>query len=137
MREGHGIGAFTAAKGGANAVRTLHHGSHQIGGSHVHFVAAIGDQAHVRRQQRLHVGNKFRRFVGQEGARRILIGGYRSTLDEQGRQEEFWLGQAVSGLDTTAEELAEQLETVTLEQVVEMANKLELDTIYFLKGKEA
>ena len=35
------------------------------------------------------------------------------------------------------EELAEQLETVTLEQVVEMANKLELDTIYFLKGKEA
>ena len=60
-----------------------------------------------------------------------------ATLDEQARQEEFWLGQAVAGLDTTVEELAAQIETVTLEQVTKAAKKLELDTIYFLKGKEA
>ena len=71
-----------------------------------------------------------------EGARRTLIGGYLSTLDEQGRQEEFWLGQAVAGLDTTIQELAAQFEAVTLEQVARAAQKLELDTIYFLKGKE-
>ena len=29
-----------------------------------------------------------------EGARRTLLGGHRSTLDDQGRLEEFWLGQA-------------------------------------------
>ena len=71
-----------------------------------------------------------------EGTRRTLIGGYLATLDEQSRQEEFWLGQAVAGLDTTIEELTAQLEAVTREQVAEAAKKLELDTIYFLKGKE-
>lgn len=71
-----------------------------------------------------------------EGARRTLIGGHLATLDDQARQEEFWLGQAVAGLDTTIEELCARFETVTHEQVVQAAQKLELDTIYFLKGKE-
>ncbi|MGI5963610.1 MAG: EF-P 5-aminopentanol modification-associated protein YfmF [Lawsonibacter sp.] len=71
-----------------------------------------------------------------EGARRTLVGGHLSTLDDQGRQEEFWLGQAAAGLDTTIEELAAGFESVTLEQVAQVAQKLELDTIYFLKGKE-
>ena len=72
-----------------------------------------------------------------EGARRTLIGGHLSTLDDQGRQEEFWLGQAAAGLDTTIEELCRQFECITREQVAQAAQKLELDTIYFLKGKEA
>ena len=72
-----------------------------------------------------------------EGARRILIGGYRSTLDEQGRLEEFWTGQAAAQLDTDIETMVEQLEAVTREQIVDVAQKLELDTIYFLAGKEA
>ena len=72
-----------------------------------------------------------------EGTRRTLIGAHLSTLDDQGRQEEFWLGQAAAGLDTTIEELVDQLEHVTREQVAAAAQKLELDTVYFLKGKEA
>ena len=71
-----------------------------------------------------------------EGARRTLISGHRTTLDSQGRQEEFWLGQAAAGLDTDIETLCAQFETVTREQVAAAAQKLELDTIYFLKGKE-
>lgn len=71
-----------------------------------------------------------------EGARRTLVSGHLATLDDQMRQEEFWLGQAAAGLDTTIEELAAQFETVTREQVAQAAQKLELDTIYFLKGKE-
>ena len=47
------------------------------------------------------------------------------------------MGQAVAGLDTTIPELAAQFETVTREQVAQAAHRLELDTIYFLKGKEA
>jgi len=72
-----------------------------------------------------------------EGARRILVGANLSTLDEQSRQEEFWLGQAVAGLEESPEEIAARFEQVTREQVAEAARKLELDTIYFLKGKEA
>ena len=72
-----------------------------------------------------------------EGARRTLISGHLATLDDQARQEEFWLGQAAAGLDTTIQELAGQFEAITREQVAQAARKLELDTIYFLKGKEA
>lgn len=71
-----------------------------------------------------------------EGSRRTLIGAYRATTDEQGRQEEFWLGQAAAGLEEDPEKLARQLEQVTREQVAESAKRFQLDTIYFLKGKE-
>jgi len=72
-----------------------------------------------------------------EGARRTLMTSYMSLLDSQGRQEDFWLGQAVAGLDESPEQLARRIERVTLDQVVQAAHKLCLDTIYFLKGKEA
>jgi predicted Zn-dependent peptidase len=71
-----------------------------------------------------------------EGSRRTLISSCLSSQDDQGRQEEFWLTQSVAGLEVTLEEIAAQLETVTREQVSAVAQKLELDTVYFLKGKE-
>ena len=72
-----------------------------------------------------------------EGSRRTLIGAYRATTDEQGRQEEFWLGQTAAGLEEEPKELAARLERVTREQVAAVAQRLELDAIYFLKGKGA
>ena len=71
-----------------------------------------------------------------EGARRTVVSSHLAALDDQARQEEFWLGQAAAGLDDTPEELAARFENVTREQVMAAAQKLELDTIYFLKGKE-
>ena len=71
-----------------------------------------------------------------EGARRTLISGHLSTLDDQGRLEEFWLGHAAAGLDTGIEEMVERFRTVTSQQVSAAAQKLELDTIYFLNGRE-
>lgn len=71
-----------------------------------------------------------------EGSRRTLIGICKTTLDDQGRQEDYWLGQTAAGLEETPEEFAARLEQVTREQVAASAQKLELDTVYFLKGKE-
>ena len=71
-----------------------------------------------------------------EGSRRTLIGLCKTTLDDQGRQEDYWLGQTAAGLEETPEEFAARLEQVTREQVAASAQKLELDTVYFLKGKE-
>ena len=71
-----------------------------------------------------------------EGSRRTLISACMTTLDEQSRQEEFWLGQAAAGLEESPEEFAARLEAVTREQVEVAAQKWELDTVYFLKGKE-
>ena len=71
-----------------------------------------------------------------EGSRRTLMGAYRSMLDEQGSLEEFWLGQTVAGLEFGPDEVAERVAAVTTEEVAAAANALELDTVYFLKGKE-
>ena len=71
-----------------------------------------------------------------EGSRRTLIGACLSTLDDQGRQEEFWLGQTAAALEEDPRQFAARLESVTREQVAAAAQKLELDTVYFLKGKE-
>ncbi len=71
-----------------------------------------------------------------EGARRIVITALQTTLDSQSRMADYWLGQAAAGLTQSPEQLAGQLEQVTVEQVTRAANRLELDTIYFLKGKE-
>ena len=71
-----------------------------------------------------------------EGARRYTVSSLRTVLDSQGRQEDWWLGQAVSGLTQGPEALAKALETVTPEQAVAAAKALSLDTVYFLKGTE-
>jgi len=71
-----------------------------------------------------------------EGARRIVSTALYTTLDSQGRLSDYWLGQRCAGLDETPEQLCSRLERVTREQVAAAARKLELDTIYFLKGKE-
>ena len=71
-----------------------------------------------------------------EGAKRSIISGLYATMDAQGRLEDFWLGQSVAGLAETPEELSRRVETVTVDEVVAAAGKLELDAIYFLKGLE-
>ena len=71
-----------------------------------------------------------------EGARRTIMTAYMTTLDSQSRLEDYWLGQSVAGVEEGLEEFAGRIEQVTREQVVQAAHKLELDTIYFLKGKE-
>lgn len=70
-----------------------------------------------------------------EAARRSAVSGYSTLLDSQNRMEDFWLGQAVQA-GNTPEELIEKLEEVTAEQVACVAQNIQLDTIYFLKGKE-
>lgn len=72
-----------------------------------------------------------------ESARNYLISGLRIGRDSPGRLDDYALGQAVAGLTGSMEDLARQLQTVTLDQVVEAANTLRLDTIYFLKGVQA
>ena len=70
------------------------------------------------------------------GARQSVISALRTTMDAQGRLEEHWLGQAVAELTEGPDELARRVEAVTMDQVVAAARRLELDTVYFLKGRE-
>lgn len=72
-----------------------------------------------------------------EAARRYVMNDLRSTADSQGQLEDHWLAQAVAGTDWPTEELAAQVAEVTMEDVVRVARGMELDSIYYLTGKEA
>ena len=68
--------------------------------------------------------------------KQALTSAYRALLDSQGQVEDFWFSQAVAGVDESPEELSKRVEAVTGEQVAAVAQKLQLDTVYYLTGKE-
>lgn len=70
-----------------------------------------------------------------EAARRAVVSGLTSGEDSQSLLEYYWQAQAAAGLQQKPEDLAEAVEQVTAEQVVAVAERMELDAIYFLKGK--
>lgn len=70
------------------------------------------------------------------GSIRSVITALQTIQDSQGRLEDFWLGQAVAGLTQGPEDLMAKLEQVTAEQVADIARRVTLDTVYFLKGQE-
>ena len=72
-----------------------------------------------------------------EGARSTLLNAYASMGDSQGKLENFYLGQAATGQEDTPELLAEQVRQVTAERIFDAMQTVSLDTVYFLKGKEA
>lgn len=71
-----------------------------------------------------------------EGARRYTVSSLLTMLDSQGRQEDWWLSQAVAGLTQSPQELAQAVDKVSVEAAVAAAKALNLDTVYFLKGME-
>ncbi len=71
-----------------------------------------------------------------EAARRAVVSSLTSGEDSQGLIEFYWQAQDAAGMNQKPMELAQLVEDVTAEQVIAVAKKLELDTIYFLKGKE-
>ena len=72
-----------------------------------------------------------------ESARSYILSSLRMGNDSPGRLDDYAIGQAIAGRTDTMDDLAEQIKQVTLDQVVEAANSLTLDTVYFLKGVEA
>ena len=66
-------------------------------------------------------------------AKRSVASDLRSAMDSQGELEGFWLSQTLEGLDYGPLELAELIEDVTKEDVMSIAESIELDLIYFLK----
>ena len=72
-----------------------------------------------------------------DGARRYTVSSLLTVLDSQSRQEDWWLGQMVAGLTESPDELAQRVDSVSVDDAVAAAQKLSLDTVYFLRGMEA
>ena len=60
-----------------------------------------------------------------------------SMKDEQAQMLDFNYTQILTGTNRTLEEIIENLKKVTVNDVVEVASKVELDTVYFMTGKQA
>ena len=71
-----------------------------------------------------------------ETARRTLISGIRQINDSPASIEAFMFRRLLSGVSETPEEACERITSVTRKDVIEAAQKIVLDTVYFLKGND-
>ena len=71
-----------------------------------------------------------------ENAKKSIISGIRSIDDEQDTEITYFFGQELTGEKTLTEEYIRNIEKVTKEGIIKIANSLQINTIYFLKNKE-
>lgn len=69
-----------------------------------------------------------------EQAKAYLLSGMRASKDRPGSLDDFYLSQAILGLDAGIDEQMAALEAVNMEDVTAAARNVSLDTVYFLKG---
>lgn len=67
-------------------------------------------------------------------AKKSVASDLRATLDSQYNLEGFYLANTIDGLDFGPEELAEAVECVELQAVVDIANSVVGDAVYYLRG---
>ena len=65
-----------------------------------------------------------------------ILNSLEGFYDDQRMLENFYLGEHITGTNRVIEQVKEQVKKVTIEDIQKVAEKLELDTIYFLKGRE-
>lgn len=75
-------------------------------------------------------------FTDEEmlSAKKYLATSFNSVKDSLAATESFYMGQVILDLDETVDEALERINAVTREGVVAAANKIQQDTVYFLKG---
>lgn len=69
-----------------------------------------------------------------ENSKLYMINSFNSMKDGLRTMEDYYLSQAIMGNDGGIDDLIERVGKVTKDEVVAAFNKIEIDTIYFLKG---
>ncbi len=67
-------------------------------------------------------------------AKKGLVNTIRESYDSPFAQDGFYSGRLLSGIEQSPEQFIESIMAVSAEQVAQAANKLTLDTVYFLCG---
>ena len=68
-----------------------------------------------------------------ENAKKLIIASVKSITSEQDTEITYYYGQELSGTFTTITDYENKVNSVTKEQIVEIANSVSINTIYFLK----
>lgn len=69
-----------------------------------------------------------------ENAKKYMISGVESVQDEQDSEITYYLGQELAGKLTTLEEYIDKIKKVSKQNVLEIANSIKINTIYFLRN---
>ena len=67
-------------------------------------------------------------------AKTYLISGLKNVYEEQDTEIVYYIGQEIAKTNLTFEEYLKKIEKVTKEDVINLANQINLNTIYFLKN---
>lgn len=70
-------------------------------------------------------------------AKKSIKNGYLSIYDGAEAMETWAFFRGICGIETTPMIESEKIETATIEDIKKVANKITLDTVYFLKGEDA
>lgn len=71
-----------------------------------------------------------------EGARKTIISSYLAAADSQSSLESHYLSEFLRGSELAPEDYAGMVDSVTKEEIAEVANSVELDLIYLLSSAE-
>ena len=66
-------------------------------------------------------------------AKSEIVNALNSCYDDQKQLQSYYMGNIISGTDVSLEEYKENIKKVTKQEVIDVINKLETDTIYFLE----
>ena len=69
-----------------------------------------------------------------DNAKKYMVSGIEGVQDEQDSEITYYIGQELSGKLITFEEYKENINNVTMEDVKQIANSININTIYFLKN---
>lgn len=71
-----------------------------------------------------------------ENAKKSIISGIRSIDDEQDTEITYFFGQELTNEKFSTEEYIKNIENVSKQAIIKIANSLQINTIYFLRNKE-
>lgn len=71
-----------------------------------------------------------------ENAKKYMKNGIKSIEETQDLEITYYFGQELSGYNLSPSQYEEEINKITKQQIVEMAKKIEINTIYFLKNNE-
>lgn len=67
-----------------------------------------------------------------ENAKNLIFATINNIEEEQDTEISYYFGQEISNLNTSIEEYKEKIQKITKENVIEVANNIQINTVYFL-----
>lgn len=69
-----------------------------------------------------------------QNAKKYMVSGLQSVQDEQDSEITYYIGQELSGKLTTFDEYIEEINKVSIQDIKNVANGVNINTIYFLRN---